>query len=380
MEKPAVIGGQAMDLLPLLDGRHSILDLQAELTRHYGIMISSQQLQRVLNQLDAGWLLDSPRYRQALEELKREFSAAGELVATHAGEAYPPEAGAAAGWADGLLAGFRPPDEPDGEIVAVVAPHLDPRPATEAYAAAYGALRGRSFDRVVVLGVGHALRQGLVCLTGKDVVTPLGRTASDPALVAELRTAAGEAAAADDFAFRGEHSVEFAAVLLQHVLGPGAFALVPVLCGAFEPLLAGHARAGEVRALAGFLDTLRRAVGDPGRRTLLVAAVDLAHVGLKFGDRLSARAIAPESEEHDRKLLAALCAGDAPGFWAEGRRAAGRFNVCGFGALACLLEVLPPGTRGRLAAYANWHEEPTRSAVSFAAAVFCRPAGEEKRP
>jgi hypothetical protein len=112
---------------------------------------------------------------------------------------------------------------------------------------------------------------------------------------------------------------------------------------------------------------------------LLVAAVDLAHVGPKFGDRMSARAIAPESEEHDRELLGALCAGDAPAFWTEGRRAAGRFNVCGFGALACLLEVLPPGARGRLAAYGNWHEEPTRSAVSFAAAVFCRPAGEERK-
>jgi len=380
MEKPAVLGGQALELLPMLDGRHSILDLQTELTRHYGIMITSTQVQRVLNQLDAAWLLDSPRYRAELERLAREFAAADVLPATHAGESYPPDPAALSGWADGLLAGAAPPPEPYGDIAAIVAPHIDPRPGAGAYAAAYAALRGRSFDRVVILGVGHALRQGLVCLTAKEIQTPLGSVGSDRELAAELRASAGDAAAGDDFAFRGEHSVEFTAVMLQHVLGAGSFSAVPVLCGAFEPLLAGHARAAEVPGLAGFLDVLRRAAADGGRRTLVAAAVDLSHVGPKFGDSLSSRAIAPESEAHDRKLLAALCALDAPGFWAEGRRVAGRFNVCGFGALACLLEVLPPGTRGHLAAYGNWHEQPTRSAVSFAAAVFCRPAHEEKQP
>jgi AmmeMemoRadiSam system protein B len=380
MEKPAVLGGQALELLPMLDGRHSILDLQTELTRHYGIMITSAQVQRVLNQLDASWLLDSPRYRAELDRLAREFAAADVLTATHAGESYPPDTSTISGWADGLLAGAPPPPEPYGDIAAVVAPHIDPRPGAEAYAAAYAALRGRSFDRVVILGVGHALRKGLVCLTGKETCTPLGTVVNDRELTAELRSAAGGAAAGDDFAFRGEHSVEFAAVLLQHVLGTGTFSCVPVLCGAFEPLLKTHSRAGEIPGLTGFLDVLRRVVADTDRRTLVVAAVDFSHVGPKFGDSLSSRAIAPESEEHDRKLLAALCALDAPGFWAEGRRTAGRFNVCGFGALACLLEILPAGTKGHLAAYGNWHEAPTRSAVSFAAAVFCRPAKEENQP
>jgi hypothetical protein len=43
--------------------------------------------------------------------------------------------------------------------------------------------------------------------------------------------------------------------------------------------------------------------------------------------------------------------------------------VCGFSSLACLLEILP-GTHGQVLHYEVWHEEPTRSAVSFASVAM----------
>ena len=59
----------------------------------------------------------------------------------------------------------------------------------------------------------------------------------------------------------------------------------------------------------------------------------------------------------------------ARAFWAEGARAGDRYNVCGFLALATLLEALP-GVGGRVLDHLVWHEEPTRSAVSCAGMVF----------
>ncbi len=369
LEQPMLLGGQALALLPLLDGGHSVLDIQTELTRRLGVLITSEQVKAALAKLDESFLLDTDRYRQARAGLLSEFTESKSLPCSHAGTAFPPDARAFAGWAEGLLAQGEAPEAEDGEIVAIVAPHIDFRVGAAVYAAAYGALRGREYDRVIILGVGHSLGEGRLVLTEKDIETPAGTLRCDRQLAARLRAAAGGAAAPDDFAFRGEHSVEFQAALLAHVLGAD-IRVVPVLCGSFEDTLEEHGRAAEVPGVGAFLAALEKAVSDKGTRTLLLAGVDLSHVGPKFGDEMSSKAIAEESEEHDKKLLEALTAADAKAFWAEGRRAGGKFNVCGFSALACLLELLPAGSHGRQAAYHNWHEEPTRSAVSFAATVF----------
>jgi hypothetical protein len=79
--------------------------------------------------------------------------------------------------------------------------------------------------------------------------------------------------------------------------------------------------------------------------------------------------IQSQSEIHDRNLLQAVSQGDPEGFWGESIRVQDQFNVCGFSALACLLEVLPP-SEGHILKYEIWHEEATRSAVSFAAMAF----------
>jgi len=118
-----------------------------------------------------------------------------------------------------------------------------------------------------------------------------------------------------------------------------------------------------------FLEILRDVARDEG--TVVVAGVDLSHVGPKFGHGMPASLIIDQSERQDRQLLDFLCARNADGFWSESRRLEDRYNVCGFAALACLLEILPP-SHGHLLGYEIFKEDATRSAVSFAAAVFTR--------
>ena len=52
-----------------------------------------------------------------------------------------------------------------------------------------------------------------------------------------------------------------------------------------------------------------------------------------------------------------------------------RYRICGFSALWTLLAVMP-GLKGRVLDYQVWHEEATRSAVSFAAVAFSSPGGQ----
>jgi hypothetical protein len=102
---------------------------------------------------------------------------------------------------------------------------------------------------------------------------------------------------------------------------------------------------------------------------LIVAGVDFSHIGPKFGHDQPATHLQGQAETHDKKLLKALSNGQADAFWEESIAVEDRFNVCGFSALACLLEVLP-SSEGHVLNYEVRHEQPTRSAVSFAAVGF----------
>jgi len=110
--------------------------------------------------------------------------------------------------------------------------------------------------------------------------------------------------------------------------------------------------------------------------TLLVAGVDLSHVGPRYGDEQTARELEPSVQEHDARLLDALCHGSAATLWAEAQRTNDRHRVCGLSSLALLLELLelvdgaPAHGRGEVLHHELLHDEHTGSAVSIAAALL----------
>jgi hypothetical protein len=206
-------------------------------------------------------------------------------------------------------------------------------------------------------------------LTSKSFRTPLGLVETDTDLVDRLRQAgSGREVAPDDFAHRAEHSIEIQLVFLQHVL-PRPFRIVPILCGSFHRQIHTYARAAEIPGVREVTEVLKPLLGQDTGKTLVVAGVDLCHIGPKFGHPDSAADLEPEARLHDEATLQALLNRDPLALWAEARRVRGQFHVCGFSALACLLEILPE-CRGRRLAYDLWHEAPTQSAVSFAAMEF----------
>lgn len=326
--------------------------------------VGPDQARDLVEGLDACRLLDSPAFREARAAALAEWRAAEERPSVLAGRSFPAGEAEMAAWLDSVLACAGDGASP-GPVRALVAPHLEPAVAARVYASAYAALRGAAPRRVVVLGVGHSLYPELASLTAKDFTTPLGRIPTDRDAVARLARAAGPAAAADDLAHRAEHSVEIQAAFLQQVLAPG-FSLVPVLLGS-AAALPEFSRAAFRAAAGPFLAELAALLAEEG--TLAVAGVDLCHIGPKFGHDRIAKDLEQEALAHDMVLLEAAAAGDADAFWAEGARVRDHYHVCGFLALAALLEALP-GASGQVLDHYLWHEEPTRSAVSCAGMVF----------
>ncbi len=371
VSEPVLLQGEAAGLFGLLDGRRTVRDLQVELVRSRGgQLVDSALLEQIIRQLDSAGLLQSPGYEAKKKRLLAEYGRLKVREPSHAGASYPAEPERLKTYLDSILAAA---DEPAPgahqlPVAALVAPHIDLETGKRVYASAYRAVRGRKPRRVVLLGTGHSLDDGVFGLTEKDYVTPLGRVVTDRETVDRLRSAGDGCFSSSDIPHRREHSIEFELVFLQHVLD-SRFCLVPVLCGSVSQHLSRVARPAEIPGVAGVLAELRRLREEDPAGTLFVAGVDLSHIGPKFGHRERAASLLLGAKAHDQALLRAFAAGDAPGFWAESRRVRDRYNVCGMSALALLLEVFP-GAPGSLLAYDVWMEEPTQSAVSFAAAAL----------
>ena len=372
---------ETLKILAMLDGRHSTEDVRMKLVEdsaRAGMLTSIplELVQSFVNQLDQVYLLDNERFRSAREKLVENFSVLKIRPAVLAGKSYPADKEAAGKFIDKILdtgkeSRNRFSELQNKEIAALISPHIELKAGARGYASSYGTIAGRSYDRVVILGVGHSLERSVFSFTDKDFETPLGLVHTDKQAVAGLRKAAGSLAARDDFAHRSEHSIEFQVIFLQRAL-EGPFTIVPVLVGSlYELLILGEKkRPREIDGLEPALDYLARLLSDPKERTLLVAGVDFSHVGLKFGDGLPASRITGDSTAHDRALLSALVQSDVEAFCAAGRLVRDRYHVCGFTALSILLEILPEKVTGVELHHEVWQERETKSAVSFASAAF----------
>jgi hypothetical protein len=358
-------------LLSLLDGTRSLVDLQTILMRQGGgVLVGSDEIKGLLTRLDESFLLNSERFEEAKARIIARFAGGSVRACSHAGSAYPADPEELRRKLDEILScGTANPHDPKGAIKAIVSPHIDLGAGKSGYACAYNTLKGTSPSRIFVLGVGHRLADRLFCLTGKDFQTPLGVVPSDKTIVQRLRSSAPAVISQDDFVHRSEHSIEFQILFLQHLLPGGSFSIIPVLCGSIHPLVPEYNRSAYLANAKAFVESLRSVIAEKPEETMIIAGVDLSHIGLKFGHDLPASHLEAQAGGHDQRLLKSLCEMDADGFWDESAKTSDRYNVCGFSALALLLEVLPRCS-GQVLSYECWHEPQTRSAVSFASMVF----------
>ena len=357
-------------VMALLNGSRNLRDLQWELMRQRGgLLVDTDELKRILFQLDESYLLDSERFKSARHEIMNRFASEKVRPCSHCGQGYPNEPQALKSRLDEILAAHAPVPGPDGSILALVAPHIDLNVGYKMYARAYSMLKDVSPRRIILLGVGHQMADDLFSLTDKDFQTPLGLVKSDPNPIERLREKGSGVLASNDFAHRSEHSLEFQLLFLQHILKKD-FTIIPILCGSFQVSLPEYSRDALLDKAGRLLETLHEMMMEPD--TLLVAGVDFSHIGLKFGHDRPAEYLEGQSTAHDKKLLESLSMQNADKFWEESRAVEDRFNVCGFSALACLLEVLPP-CKGTILGHEIWHEKATNSAVSFAGALFTSP-------
>jgi len=333
----------------VFDGRHSFAEIRAEYFRRSGgDRIPDGDLEALVEQLDEALLLDSPRFRRHFAGLVEDWRRLETRPAVLAGSGYPSDPGELTGFLDGFHEGIEPSPAPS-PLAAVAVPHLDLRKGGRIAARTLAGL-GESFDggTILVLGVGHKHLAQPYAMTPKDFETPFGTVAVDQDLYHGIIAKAGSWLLDDEYSHRGEHSIEFAAILLKHALPDRDFRILPVLCGSFHHLLrTGEAPRTDPR-IGAFLESVEEEAGD----ALIYASVDLAHMGPHYGDDapLTAEQLA-RIETEDRAALDRMVARDGDGFFTHFAENEDARRVCGMSALYSLLELLPPGPVGDLVSY-----------------------------
>jgi AmmeMemoRadiSam system protein B len=370
MVAPALI-----EVLALFDGDHPIVDIQAELMKRHGELVTREHLEKLVAALDEHGFLESPAFAARRASIDDAFLASPTRPASHAGGAYAGDPVALRAAMDGF---FISPDGP-GPIPAasggpavrgLVAPHIDFHRGGPAYAWAYRDLAERGdADLFVIFGTCHAGMRDPFALTRKDFDTPLGPARVDGEFVDALAKRARQDCFASELAHRNEHSIEFQAVFLQYLYaGRREITVVPVLTSFVHEALARGRRPEDDPRVRAFLDALAESVAASRRKVAFIAGADLAHMGTRFGDP---EPIGPEElariGREDRAMLAHVEAGDAGGFFESVRRDNDRRRICGLSPIYALMRALD-GARGTLRRYGQWPDP--EGVVTFASVVY----------
>lgn len=373
IKNPVLLQGEALEVLGLIGGKRKLEDIRLEFLRQRGYsLLEGSLVNEILESFCQLWLLDTPEFRARRQSLIQEFMSREVREPALAGEAYPAEPSELKKFLGQILELEKLPLEIEAELRAgnrpavLIAPHIDLRRGCRLYSLAYTCLRTQQYRRVLILGTGHILEGGIVSLSAKDFVTPFGRIRTDQEAVSQLREATGGLAAPNDFAHKKEHSIEFQLLFLQYLLGSD-FKLIPVLFGSINQWLETADRASDIPGYQPFLKELRKVASELG--TLVVAGVDFSHVGPKFGHQHPVSAFRDEVLAFDRRIVQSLLNQQPESFWRLLRENGDRFNLCGFPALAALLEIMA-ADRGYFLGHELVDEPATRSGVSFAALVY----------
>jgi hypothetical protein len=402
----AVLPPALLDLVSLFDGDHAVEEIQEVLRGRHGKAPTAKQIADVIEQFDAAGFLESDRFRVRRQALEDAFRLSPVRPAAHAGGAYAGDAVELEAQIDGFFAASDGPSagvisavngdvstvsrdfstdpvaspsaaapqaaapQARARIRALIAPHIDFHRGGSTYGWAYREILERSdADLYVVLGTCHAGMPDPFAVTLKPYDTPLGAVPVDREFYEGLARRAGQDLLASEPAHRTEHSIEFQAVMLQHVVGRRRpFAILPVLASYLhESLWSGGAPEADPR-IPRFVDALRETMAASARRVCLVAGVDLAHVGPRFGDRApNTAASLARVERDDRAMLESVVGGDARGFHAGVAADHDARRICGLSPIYTLLRLLPEAP-GRLVRYTQWPDP--EGAVTFCAVTF----------
>lgn len=367
---------QLFPIVALFDGNHSIRDIQEKFMRSFGELLYRETIEDIVGKLDEGFFLENDNFRQMRDRIESDFRNSPVRPASLAGKAYDDAPEKLARELEGFFSDPEGPGLPakkkraGDHLKGIVAPHIDLNRGGPCFAWAYKEVAEASRAKVfVVFGTSHMPTRQPFILTYKDFETPFGPLRCNRKIAKAIQSRVSYDLLEDEFIHRGEHSIEFQVVFLKHLFRERKdISIVPILCGSFHELMAGHGDPAEDGRTSEFFSAVKEAVGEYGKEVCFVAGADLAHMGPRFGD---AHAISDGFlkvlEADDRRMLDSVVEVDVKGFLANIEADGNRRRICGLPPIYAMLSVMEART-AKLLKYQQWPDPD--ATVTFASLAF----------
>lgn len=368
----------ALYLLAMMDGKHSLRDIQAELTRMTGTIVFMNEIEALVGKLDEAYLLHGERFDEAYRTKVDHYRTMPRRPSCHAGISYSSDPETLRKELTAFFTSENGPGLPeygsdDRRPVGLIAPHIDVRSGGSCFARAYQSLgSGRFSDVYVIFGTGHAGVEGVFTATNLDFETPLGIVETDREFVRELGTLLGRDPAAEEILHATEHVIEFQLIFLQYILsGRHKFTVVPVLCSMSHHLFQGHEALKEQKQkFDDFCRAVKEVCGRNSKTVCFIASADLDHIGPRYGDSfVPHRGTVKDSLDKDRLMLGCLERLDISGFIQQITRENDSRRICGFSPITAMFNCMD-ATEGRLLGVDFAQVDDKNSFVSFASMIF----------
>jgi len=364
-------------VVSMMDGSNALRDIQAGFFRKTGELLFTEDLERLVQQLEDFRYLDGPSFQKFYARLVQEFRDSPIRPARHAGVAYEGNPEALRKQIAGFFAqadGPGPVSAPAGQgpLRGLIAPHIDFHRGGPTYGHAYRTLAEHSVaDRFIIFGTCHNLMQQRFAFTEKGYDTPLGCVETDREFIRSLASRLPRDYFVDEFSHQGEHSIEFQAVCLKYVgESKTDFKIIPVLVGSFHDIYEQGKTPAEDNEIEAMVEGVKQTMREMPANYCVIAGADLAHVGRRFGDPSGPTDDSLKLvEKDDREFLDLVAAGDAGGVFHSIAADRDRRRVCGYPPIYMTLRCLE-APRGRLLEYRQWADLESGAAVTYAGVAF----------
>jgi AmmeMemoRadiSam system protein B len=355
------------------DGDHSLQEIGALYLKRFGEFLMPGKVEQLIGDLEAKLFLEGDRTEEAKAQARAAYRQAAVRPAAFAGNSYEADKSQLKKQIDGFFSSkegpdFKPSANKGKPIKGLVVPTYDLKQAGPIYAWAYKELQeAQQPEALIIIGTAHAGLEQPFALTDKDFETPLGVVPMDRPIVDHLNALVPEYFS-EDLAHVSEHAIEFQLPFIQTNTGVSTpMTIVPVL----SSFSAMSLHDPSVRtSVDRFLAALREAIAISGKTVCVIAAGELAHLGMRYGDSTPPTDFSfHRSMQYDLEMLKFVEDLKPEEFAGYIQKEKDQRRISGFSPIYCLLKLIQ-AEKGQVLRYDRGITDQYNSTVTYASMSF----------
>ncbi|MGC8727733.1 MAG: AmmeMemoRadiSam system protein B [Elusimicrobiales bacterium] len=367
---------ETIALIQFFNGQNSIKDMQSQILKLTSHIIPEHEIIEFVKQLEEANFLESEKIKEIRIKSYEEFKKSDIRKAIHKGLSYPENILELTSFMSKFHKAEQNPF-PTKTLTGAVAPHIDIIRGGTVYSKTYSEIANSQIpDLIIAFGVSHKGGNSPFIFTKKDYETPYGNMVVDSETYDKFKEILWYEPDDEEILHKNEHSLEFQALWLKYIWREKSPKWLPILVTDFERFSSEENPPSKIEYMEKFFsqsEILLKSMLKENKKILILAGVDLSHMGQRFGDDFPITGeIKKQTEEFDKKVLNLALELKADEFFKEISKNKNSTKICGLSAIYCALRFIKsinPQIRGKILDYSQAND-PFGGFVSFASMIF----------